>query len=510
MSNEGSAKFDLTFSEWVIALRRASSERRKLAQITAASASSSWASPQHRDWRSGLVGDETFAKNSRPLSEQAVRWPTPTASEGQMRTYKPRPSEDDGRGHGRSLQAEALNRRWPTPNTRDSVAAARHTTSTGVMHPGTTLTDAMRSWSLSKLYPTPKATQYGSSQNGINGKGGAFERPSAGTPSLDTMARHGLLPSRQRPTTSSDGDGSSQSSLVLNPLFVEMLMGWPLNHTAVACRHSASAIESIASASAATGSFHTKPALPSSPSPRSSTDVAHAHSRGRAMTEVLHGEVVDRLPARRMNPFTLKSYREERAREEFAIELGSYRVILADPSWSFSDAGSRMHPGYAGKGRKEARYRVMRNEDIVDLGEFVWSIGAEDSFLFLWAPNAIVLDGLATRTIEAWGYKPKQLIPWFKTTKTGEPRLGGGHYTRVCTEQLILATRGRCAPLVKDLGIPGEIHAPRGTHSAKPDESYRLIQRLAPGPYIELFGRRRFNESWNVVGNQFVPLPRQM
>lgn len=38
--------------------------------------------------------------------------------------------------------------------------------------------------------PTPTASDYGSSQNGINGKGGANERPSAGTPSL---SRSGAL-----------------------------------------------------------------------------------------------------------------------------------------------------------------------------------------------------------------------------------------------------------------------------------------------------------------------------
>jgi hypothetical protein len=35
---------------------------------------------------------------------------------------------------------------WPTPNTRDAASAARHTTETGIMHPGTTLTDAIRMW----------------------------------------------------------------------------------------------------------------------------------------------------------------------------------------------------------------------------------------------------------------------------------------------------------------------------------------------------------------------------
>ena len=65
-------------------------------------------------------------------------------------------------------------------------------------------------------YPTPSATDYGTSQNGINGVGGENERPSAGTPSLTTMARRGDFPlwptacttdaaSAARHTTTADG-----------------------------------------------------------------------------------------------------------------------------------------------------------------------------------------------------------------------------------------------------------------------------------------------------------------
>lgn len=39
------------------------------------------------------------------------------------------------------------------------------------------------------MWPTPTATPYGSSQNGVNGVGGEFERPSANKPSLENMAR---------------------------------------------------------------------------------------------------------------------------------------------------------------------------------------------------------------------------------------------------------------------------------------------------------------------------------
>lgn len=47
----------------------------------------------------------------------------------------------------------------------------------------------------------PTASDYGSSQNGINGHGGEHERPSAGTPSLSTIVRKGMWPT---PLTSDD------------------------------------------------------------------------------------------------------------------------------------------------------------------------------------------------------------------------------------------------------------------------------------------------------------------
>jgi len=100
--------------------------------------------------------------------------------------------------------------------------------------------------------PTPTASQYGSSQNGINGKGGANERPSAGTPSLYQMAARGMLPTplatdhkqsgtsgnwtkesgRNAGTTLTDatrrpGGRASSEGLRLSPLFVEWMMGLP-------------------------------------------------------------------------------------------------------------------------------------------------------------------------------------------------------------------------------------------------------------------------------------------
>jgi len=97
------------------------------------------------------------------------------------------------------------------------------------------------------MYPTPSASAYGSSQNGINGKGGEFERPSAGTPSLWSWARAWRDPRpsfRPEATTTTPGEPSSidfqNAGQRLNPAFMEWLMGWPIGLTDIGSSATAS------------------------------------------------------------------------------------------------------------------------------------------------------------------------------------------------------------------------------------------------------------------------------
>lgn len=41
---------------------------------------------------------------------------------------------------------------------------------------------------------------------------------------------------------------------------------------------------------------------------------------------------------------------------------------------------------------------------------------------------------------------------------------------------------------------------PRGRHSAKPEEFFALVERLSPGPYLEMYARRP-RAGWSVFGN---------
>ena len=49
--------------------------------------------------------------------------------------------------------------------------------------------------------------------------------------------------------------------------------------------------------------------------------------------------------------------------------------------------------------------------------------------------------------------------------------------------------------------VPKLLIAPRREHSRKPDETYRRIERLLPGPYLELFARQS-RPGWDGIGNQ--------
>lgn len=169
-----------------------------------------------------------------------------------------------------------------------------------------------------------------------------------------------------------------------------------------------------------------------------------------------------------------------------------YSVIYADPPWSF-DVWSG-----AGKDRAaENHYPTMSQADIEALP--VGDLAADDCALFLWAVMPQLPEAL--RVIEAWGFEFKTCaFVWVKTTQDGErPATGMGNWTRANAEICLLATKGNPARLNAD--VHQVIMTPRMEHSRKPDDAAERIQRLVPGPYLEMFARRP-REGWDVWGNQ--------
>lgn len=158
----------------------------------------------------------------------------------------------------------------------------------------------------------------------------------------------------------------------------------------------------------------------------------------------------------------------------------NYRTILADPPWDIEQKGNYGACGH---------YRLMSLAAIKSLR--VDLLAADDAHLWLWVTNASLHSG--REVMEAWGFRYKSCLTWVK------PRLGLGNYLRNMTEHCLFGVRGTLP--IQFRAQPSWLFAPLQDHSHKPEEQYAIIERCSPGPYLELFARRR-QPGWHVWGNE--------
>ncbi len=168
----------------------------------------------------------------------------------------------------------------------------------------------------------------------------------------------------------------------------------------------------------------------------------------------------------------------------------SYKVLVADPPWSFNDK----LPG-PGRGA-EKHYDVMTLEGIRN---FQLPPLADDAYLFMWRVASQVPE--AYEVARAWGFVPKSEIVWRKMTKHGKEHFGMGHHVRASHETCIVAVRGKPKPRVRN--VRSIFHAPVGRHSEKPDAFFELVEMMCEGPYVELFARRQ-RAGWQCEGNELA------
>ena len=165
------------------------------------------------------------------------------------------------------------------------------------------------------------------------------------------------------------------------------------------------------------------------------------------------------------------------------LKMGvKFGTIYADPPWRYGNQSTR--------GATDNHYDgTMSIEEICALP--IGEVSAEKSHLHLWTTNAFLYD---TQTIlDAWGFEFKSTFVWVK------PQMGMGNYWRNSHELMITAVKGGLTAASKS--EMSWVECRRGRHSAKPQQVRESIMRLSPGPYLELFGRRKI-EDWVVFGNQ--------
>jgi N6-adenosine-specific RNA methylase IME4 len=172
----------------------------------------------------------------------------------------------------------------------------------------------------------------------------------------------------------------------------------------------------------------------------------------------------------------------------------TYGVLVADPPWRFGD---RLPGKSRGAGKN---YRTMSHDQVCAL--VVPTIVRPDAYLFLWRVSAMVEE--AYEVGRAWGFVPKTEIVWQKLTKNWKPWVGMGHHVRASHETAIVFTRGKPERLsASELStfvarVPVDADG-KYVHSAKPDEFFAKVERLA-GPGVELFARRT-RPGWVCLGD---------
>jgi len=220
----------------------------------------------------------------------------------------------------------------------------------------------------------------------------------------------------------------------------------------------------------------------------------------------------------------------------------TYKVIVADPPWIFSD---KLTMSDVARGAA-ANYELMSMKDIKEL-PIKKLADPEGCVLALWVPSSLLQDGLDT--MKAWGFEHKQTYIWVKVKKdafksvrnifldickiqdafkkevsfkdfhknikitiksvTGFESLrnilsfGMGRLFRQTHEIALIGTSNK--GIYKSLENKSQrsvSFAPNLKHSSKPDNLQKSLEEMFPlGEKLELFARRRL-DGWTCLGNE--------
>lgn len=138
--------------------------------------------------------------------------------------------------------------------------------------------------------------------------------------------------------------------------------------------------------------------------------------------------------------------------------MKKYKVIYADPPWSYRDKASA---GERGAGFK---YKTQSQEWLKNLD--VKGIADNDCVLFLWVTMPKLNE--CFDLIKAWGFEYKTVaFTWVKRNKKAQSWFWGmGRWTRANAEVCLIATRGK--PKRISAAVHSVIDTPIEEHSKKP------------------------------------------
>ena len=183
----------------------------------------------------------------------------------------------------------------------------------------------------------------------------------------------------------------------------------------------------------------------------------------------------------------------------------AYPCTLIDPPWP-ERGGGKIKRG------ADRWYKTMTPRKIlgVILECPVWK-PALNAHLWVWVTNNFLEKGLwlmeqlEFRYVTNWvwvkGDYPRAGGGALSTFELANPGLG--QYSRGLHELLLFGVKGETMRPPPGRRPGTVVVAPRREHSRKPDDFYGVIERVSPGPRVELFARER-QEGWDGWGDELT------
>lgn len=179
-----------------------------------------------------------------------------------------------------------------------------------------------------------------------------------------------------------------------------------------------------------------------------------------------------------------------------------FKTVVADPPWAYSGdvvRACKNNPAHLGVGVAE-RYPTLSIDQLVGMN--VKDFVEDNAYLFLWITNGFLVDPAhpAYTICKAWGFRPVTVLTWVKHKKgePDEPSRKTGAYFRGASEHAVFAVRGSLPMSASPATWFG---TERTRHSEKPDAFYKLVEDVAPGPYLDIFARSE-RPGWTTWGNE--------
>jgi N6-adenosine-specific RNA methylase IME4 len=170
------------------------------------------------------------------------------------------------------------------------------------------------------------------------------------------------------------------------------------------------------------------------------------------------------------------------------------RCIVLDPNWP-EQGGGRVKRGadrhYKIITKAQCPHEILRT--VYQSG--VWNPDPKGCHCWLFVTNNYLEDGLFV--LKALGFRYVNKLTWNKV-KNGKVQKGLGQYFFGSDEVCLFGVMGR---LKAQQRVPTSFSAERTEHSRKPDEAFRLIELVSPGPRLEMYARRP-RQNWQVWGDE--------